>query len=1023
MSTPNKTQLQTQIKPMLKNFTKRKRSGYPGSRLMLALLFLLLGGHSFAQSLNVSGQVKDETGTGLPGVNVIVKGTTVGTTTDAEGKFTIQAERTSVLVFSFIGYRPKEVLVDNQSTLTVSLDTDVTSLEEVVVTGYYAQKKSDLTGSVGTADVADLTKTATYDVAKMLQGQVAGLTVQSSGEPGGFVNIKIRGVTSFTNNNPLFVVDGIIVDSPYDFATGDIESMQVLKDATSAAIYGVRGANGVVVITTKKGSNAGKLAVGYKGYYGVQHVPKKIPLTDRVGYQNITNAAYVNSGQTILPGNDPANALFIDDVNTDWQEEAFRTGKIQNHAFNFSGGSEPLNFNMNVEYFQNSSYLNTPQDYQRVSTSANLGGRLGKFRYGSKIAYTQSDKENFNEYLAGTSSVINLLQAIPTMPVYDENRLGGYGGTDNFTQRAITLNVIGFNHLNENRSDRNRFLGNIWGEYEIIKGLKYTLRASADRLDFGNKTFTPPSDLGWYYITTQDEAAINVNHGSDVRTVVDNMLNYEGQFGKHKVDAFLGYVMERFTQNNHWSRGVGFEEGEIGHLEYADANSAGEFEGVTTRLSYLSRLNYIFDDRYLLTGTFRQDKSSLFSPDKNAANSYSVSAAWKIHNDVQLPGFIDQAKLRVGHGTLANNTIGIYDYLAVVNPFAGYTFNNQLAPGTIVVDMKDPNIQWEMVTTTNAALELGLLEGKVQFTAEYYMKTSDKLLANVPLPYSTGSFPANITTNAAEFRNRGMEFTLAYVNDGGPFKYSLTGNLGTLRNEVLAIGADDLPIFGTNSKTEVGRSIGELFVYQTDGIFQTQEEIDNHADQPNAKPGDIRFKDTNGDNLITDDDRVYMGTTIPKLSYGLNVNTSYKNFDLSFFFQGSAGHMVYNGSYNALMIGGLLNHHEDMLDYWTPTNTDTNIPRPDVLEANANARPSDRFVEKGDYLKLQNFQLGYNVPVEGQKIISRARVYVSGQNVFAISGYRGYDPDFMSEGLFSRGFDFGSFPNPRTFMLGVEIGF
>jgi TonB-dependent starch-binding outer membrane protein SusC len=1009
---------------MLNNFTKGMEVSLLRHRAALVLISLvLLSAQAIAQTLNVSGQVKDDTGTALPGVNVIVKGTTSGTTTDTDGNYAIDAPRNSTLVFSFIGYQPHEVAIGDQTQVNVTLVTDVTSLEEVVVTGYYAQRKSDLTGSVGLADVADLKKVATYDVAKMLQGQVAGVTVQSSGEPGGFVNIKIRGVTSFTNNNPLFVVDGIIVDAPYDLATGDIESVQVLKDATSAAIYGVRGANGVVVITTKKGSTVGKLAIGYRGYYGVQHVPKKISLTDRVGYQNITNAAYVNSGQAILPGNDPDNDLFIDNVNTDWQEEAYRTGKIQNHAFTFSGGSEQLNFSMNVDYFQNSSYINTPQDYQRLSTAINLGGTFGKFKYGSKISYTQSDKENFNEYLAGTSSMIHLLQAIPTMPVYDENRLGGYGGTDNFTQRAITLNVIGFNHINENRSDRNRFVGNIWGEYEIINGLKYTLRASADRLDFGNKNFIPPSDLGWYYLTTEDEASVDVNHGNDIRTVVDHMLNYDGTFGKHKVDAFVGYVMERFTQNNHWSRGVGFEAGEIGHLEYADANSAGEFEGITTRLSYLSRLNYIYDDRYLITGTFRQDKSSLFSKDRNAANSYSVSAAWKIHNDFTLPEFIDAAKIRVGHGTLANNTIGIYDYLAVVNPFAGYTFNNELAPGTTAVDMKDPNIQWEMVTTTNAALELGLFQGQIQFTGEYYIKRSDKLLANVPLPYSTGAFPANISTNAAEFENKGVEFTLGYVKDDGPFRYSITGNIGTLKNEVLSLGNADLPIFGANSKTEVGRSIGELFAYETDGIFQTQEEVDNHADQPNARPGDIRFKDNSGDGLITDDDRVYMGNTIPTFAYGLNFNSSYKNFDLSLFFQGSGGNMVYNGSYNSLMIGGLLNHHTDMLNYWTPDNTNTDIPRPDVLEANANARPSDRFIEKGDYMKLQNFQIGYTVPLKNQRILSRARVYVSGQNVFVLSGYRGYDPDFMSEGLFSRGFDFGSFPNPRTFMLGVEIGF
>jgi TonB-linked SusC/RagA family outer membrane protein len=959
----------------------------------------------------------------MPGVNVIVKGTTIGTTSDTNGDYSLDVpDETSVLVFSFIGYQTKEVIAGSQTTIDISLATDVTSLEEVVVTGYGSQKKSDVTGAVGVVDVEEAKKTVTYDVAKMLQGQVAGVTVQSSGEPGGFVNIKIRGVTSFSNNNPLFVIDGIIVDDPYDFAPGDIESIQVLKDASSAAIYGVRGANGVVVITTKKGST-GKFSVNFKSLYGFQTVPKKISLTDREGYQKITNAAYINSGQAILPGNDPSNASYIDNVDTDWQDAAYTTGRIQNHALTFGGGSEVLSYNMNVDYYRNTGYIDSPQDYERTSTSLNLTGKKGKFRYGSKLGYTQSDKENFNEYLDGTSSVINLLQAIPTMPVYDENRLGGYGGTDNLTQRAITLNVVGFNNLLENSSDRTRFLGNIWGELEIVRGLKYTLRASADRLEASNRYYVPTSDLGWYYITTEDEASLDVRNDHEDHTVLDNLLNYDLQVQKHKIEAFLGWVMERRQNNDHWSRGVGYEAGEISKLQYADNISAGEFTSTETRMSYLSRLNYIYDDRYLFTANFRQDKTSLFAKNNNTGNYFSLSAAWKIHNDIKLPDVITTAKLRGGYGQLGNNTIGVYDYSAVINPFAGYTFNNVLAPGTTAVDLKDQNVKWEDTETVNVALELGMFDNRLEFTAEYYTKTCSDLLADVPLPFSTGAFPASITTNAAKVVNKGLEFTLGYVNDDHNFKYAVSANLGTLKNEVLKIGEQDLPISGINSRTEVGRSIGDLYVYQTDGIFQNQAEIDAHAVQPGATIGDIRFKDVKADGQITDDDRVYQGSTIPKLSYGLNFNSSYKNWDFSFFFQGNAGNKVYNGTYNALMIGGLLNHHTDMLNYWTPDNPNTNVPRPDVLETNQNARQSNRFIEKGDYLKLQNIQLGYNIPFKNRKIIEKARVYVSGQNVLTISKYRGYDPDFISDGLFARGFDYGSFPNPRTLLVGIEVGF
>jgi TonB-linked SusC/RagA family outer membrane protein len=977
-----------------------------------------------AQGVTISGKITSEgDNMTLPGASVTVKGTANSVAADFDGAYTITANKNDVLVFSFIGYTSQEVLVGDQKTVNVTLASEATVLDDVVVIGYGTQKKSDLTGSISVVNVKEAKNTVTYDVAKMLQGQAPGVTVQSSGEPGGFVNIKIRGVTSFANNNPLFVIDGIIVDNPQDFAPGDIESIQVLKDASSAAIYGVRGANGVVIITTKKGK-AGKLSVNFKSLVGIQNVPKKIPVTNREQYQKITNAAYVNSGQAILPGNDPSSEYFINNVDTDWQDEAYRTGIIQNTSFTIAGGGDVISYNMNVDYFDNTSYVKTPQDYQRYSTNLNLTGQKGKFKFGSKLAYTQSGKENFNQYLAGTSSVINLLQAIPTMPVYDENRLGGYGGADNLTQRAITLNVIGFNNLITNSSDRNRFVGNIWGEYEIIKGLRYTLRASADRTDIGNRYFVPPSDLGWYYITTDDEASLDVNNANATRTVLDNLVNYDAEFGKHKIEALAGWVQERNDYYNHWSRGVGYHTGEISQIEYADDISAGEYNNTETRVSYLSRLNYTFDDRYLFTANFRQDKSSRFGEKNNTANYFSVSAAWKIQNDIKLPEWWNTAKLRGGYGQLGNNTIDLYRNASVVNPFAGYPFGNTLAPGTTVIDVVDPDIKWEDTETFNVAIETAMFDNKLQFTAEYYEKTSDGLLLNLPLPYSTGAFPAYIQTNAAKVRNTGFEFTLGYNNDDHDFKYSISANLGTLKNKVLSTGDDDLPIPGTNSMTEVGHSIGELYAYQTEGIFQNQSEIDNHAVQPGAKPGDIKFKDVDGDGQITDDDRTYQGTAIPKYGYGFNFSSTYKNWDFSFFFQGSGGNMVYNGTYNSLMIGGLLNHHTDMLNYWTPENTDTNIPAPDVLETNQNARASNRFIQKGDYLRLQNIQIGYNVPMGEIKFVDKLRFYVSGQNVFTVTGYKGYDPDFNSnDGLLSRGFDYGSFPNPRTFLFGVDVTF
>jgi len=1004
------------------NVSNVARGGLSKLKVALWAAVLLIAGAVQAQTVTVTGTVTGaEDGLGLASANVLVKGSAKVATTDLDGNYSIEVNATDVLVFSYVGYTEVEVPVAGQTVVNVTLKQDAEQMDELVVIGYGTQRKSDLASSVAVVNVDDAKKTVTYDVAKMLQGQAAGVTVQSSGEPGGFVNIKIRGMSSFTNNNPLFVVDNILVDGPFDFAPGDIESIQVLKDASAAAIYGVRGANGVVIITTKKGK-AGKVSVNLRSLTGFQTVGRKIDVTNREQYQQITNAAYLNSGQAILPGNDPNSPYYIDDVDTDWQDASFRTGRIENHSLSFSGGSESLTYNFNVDYFKNTSYLDVPQAYERYTTNLNVTGHKGRFKYGGKISYTSSDKENFNSYV-GESAMMAMLQAIPTMPVYDPNRLGGYGGADNLTQRAITLNIIGFNNLIDNNTDRNRFVGNIWGELEIVKGLKYTLRASADQFNGFNRMFTPPSDLGWYYITENAEAALNVNNDKNVRTIVDNLLTYDGTFGKHNISALGGYVMESESYYNHFSRGVGYTPGENSQLDYADAISGGEYQSEIRRKSLLGRLTYTFDDTYIFIANFRQDKSSLFPENNNTGNYYSFSGAWKMHNDIDLPEWFNSLKLRGGYGLLGNNTIGVYAYSPTVNPFTSYAFGNTLAPGTSVIGAVDSSISWEDTTTANVAVETSFFDDKLQFTAEYYTKKSTGLLLAVPLPYSTGAFPASITTNAGDVRNTGLEFTLGYSDNSHDFKWGVNANLGTIKNEVLRLGDENDPLYGTNSKTAVGRSTGEIFVYEAEGIFQNQAEIDAHAFQSNAQPGDVKFRDVNEDGLITDEDRTYQGTTIPKYSYGLNFNSEYKNFDFSFAFIGQGGNKAYNGTYNGLMIGGLLNHSTDMLNYWTPDNTNTNVPRPDVLERNANARPSSRFVQDAGYLRLQNIQVGYTLPLKDNKVLEKVRIYASGQNVFVITDFTGYDPDFMNDGLLSRGFESGSFPNPRTVIFGIEASF
>nr|WP_315200195.1 TonB-dependent receptor [uncultured Flavobacterium sp.] len=1005
----------------------------PKKEWLLALFMMLFSVYNVSaqQANTVTGKITSEKdGMPLPGVNVLIKGSSTTASTGFDGDYSINAKPTDVLILSYVGYDNQEITIGNRTQVNYVLKENLNKLNEIVVIGYGTQKKADLTGSVSVVNMASAKKIVTYDMAKMLQGQVAGVTVQSSGEPGGFVNVKIRGISSFNNNNPLYVIDGMIVDSPYDFAPGEIESMQVLKDASSAAIYGVRGANGVIVITTKKGK-AGQLHISYKNLFAVQNAPKKMSVANREQYQQITRVAEANAGLTTAPANDPTNPNYVGNIDTDWQEEAFRTGTIQNHSLTFSGGAEALGYSMNVDYYNNSAYFKTPQDYNRYTTTLNFYGKKGKFKYGGKLGFTQSNKENFNDFSGLYPAMSSLVTAIPTVPVYDSTKLGGYGGTTDAIHRNISMNVIGYNNLVTNTTDRNRFIGNIWSEYEIITGLKYKIDVSFDKTFWHDKFLNPPSNLGYRFIVPEASAELKITDGTYTKTFFNNFLTYEKSIGKHKFDVLAGITQEVGDYYQIWTKGTGYTVDEIKNIKNGTTISGEDYTSRVTGKSYLSRLNYNFNDLYLLQANFRQDKSSLFSPTYNTANFYSFSAGWKISNESfvknNLPEWLNTIKVRGGYGVLGNNTIPAYSYATTIDTGIPYTWGGasqgQVAVGGVVTELRDPNLRWEKTATSNIALELGLFNDNLQFIGEYYTKKSTDLLYKVTVPSSSGS-NGSLLTNAGDLENNGLEFTLSYNNRNNAFKYGISTNLGILKNKVTKIGVDNSPIYGAASKTEVGRSMGELYGRQVLGIFQTQAEIDAAPVQEvGTRPGDIRFKDLNGDNVINDLDRDFLGVTIPKYTYGINLSGEYKNFEVNVFWQGAGGHYVYNAIYRDLMRGDYGNSSTDFLNYWTPTNTNTNVPRPVIYDPNGNNKDSDRFVEKGDYIKLQTAEIAYNIPLAKITFIQKARVFVNGQNLLSITKYKGFDPDFNNEGLLSRGYDYGSLPNPRTFSMGVQLDF
>lgn len=1007
---------------------------------LVGCLFFMSASVNAQDTKSYIGIVKDTLGNGIADVSILVDGTNTYTNTDSTGKFSIKAQKGQTLIFSGVGFQGQRVVVgEDTEPVSIRLIPKNGTLDDVVVVGYGTVKKKDMTGSISIVNVDDAKKTATYDVAKMLQGQAAGVSVQGSGEPGGYVAIKIRGISTFGNNSPLFVIDGVPVDNPYDFATNDIESIQVLKDASAAAIYGSRAATGVIIITTKKGKN-GPAVVSLSNYIGMQNIPKKLPLTDAKQYQQIVYASEENAGIAHTPGNDPTNPNYITNINTNWQDAALKTGLIQDQNIGISGGSPYLNYNMSLGYFEQTGYQVGPQKYNRYNYNLNLSGKKGRLSYGGRFVYTKSHKGNYgatNDHAVFGGTVTSMVTAIPTMPVYDATKEGGYGGpNDAINGKVVSANVVGLNNLINDYSNRDRSFMNAWGELEIVKNLKYKLNLSYDRTNYKNFHYEPSFDMGYYYINNQYYMFQQL--GIVTTGLVENTLSYSLRKGAHKLDLLGGMT---YQDNKFESMTASAQD--AGNLQFQTFDAVADptkknivsYKEATTMLSYLGRLNYNYDERYLLTVNFRRDGSSKFSPANRYGNFAGYALAWNIGNEhfLTLPKQISSLKVRAGYGTLGNqNSLGAYSWQSYINSGTNYVFGNTLAVGASNVSVTDQNLKWESTTTTNIAMDLGLFDEALTLTAEYFNRKSTDIITSIPIPLSVGSTPTTVTTNAASLKNYGVEFTLAYKKQKGDFRYNISGNFYTLKNKVLALGGTNNPIYGAGSKTEVGGEVGELYGYKTLGLFQTQDEINNHAYQnPSTSLGDVIFQAQNGKNndhsyTITDaNDRVYLGSAIPKIYYGLNFDAAYKSFDFSVFFQGNAGNKVFNAVYQALMGGQYSNAHTDELNYWTPTNTNTNVPRPVYLDPSGNNRFSDRFVQNGSYVKWQNAQIGYTFSkavLEKWKI-KNLRIYVSGQNILTITGYKGYDPDFISDGLFSRGYDYGSFPNPRTFMFGLQLGF
>jgi len=1011
-------------------------------KISLLLLFTLL---TIAQSAlaqgKITGQVKDSIGNPVKGATIKVKNKKIFTTSGEDGGFTIAASPGEVLQVSSVGYEPTEIVAGSGAVM-VSLAGKATSLDDVVVVGYGTQRKKDLTGSISAINISDTKKYTASDISQLLQGRAAGVAVNSDGQPGAVPSVRIRGFNTFGGFQPFYVVDGVPGVNIRDFSPDDVESMTVLKDAAAAAIYGAAAANGVVIITTRQGRKNTPMKVSYNGYYGWDKVWQRQKVTDRVQYQTLNNESRANAGKPLFPANDPTNAGYVSNINTDWQKAGLKTGVRQDHNVSMVGGGATSTYAVSLDYFdQKGTYVGNGPDYKRYTARINSTAEKGIFKFGESFNYTHSHENTLtfrdDILLGGIPPLIGtLVVAIPTMPVYDTSLLNGFGGSNSEFNGANSLNGIGINSILVNWVDVDRTFANAYGELKLLNNgghhLRFRTSVSYDKTITRDYTWQPPFYLGKFF--SKPTAVLNDNSRVITQAAIENTLNYDKIFGKHSLEVLVGQSYRYGSFVGREARAEGFTEPYYPVISNGQTTSSKGTQTENALDSYFGKVSYSYEDRYLLYASLRRDGSSRFSPVNQYGYFPAASVGWKVSNEGfwhVSPAAITSLKLRGSYGKLGNQEIGDYLFQGTINSGVVYTLNGVNYTGAIQTDVASPNIRWESKAITNAGFDATFLNGALDFTAEYYYAKSTDLLVPITIPASTGFVNLTPTVNGGSVRNAGVEFSINYHNRKGAFTYDISANFATVGNKVLSLGANDA-LIGAGARTIVGRQIGEHYGFVYEGIFQSQDEINNHATQFGAvlKPGDVKYKDISGPNGKPDGvvdeahDRTYIGSGIPKYNYGFSFSAAYKNFDIGIFASGSAKFLINSRMYRDLHhSAGALNYSTDMLNRWTPTHTNTDIPRLNDDDVN-NGKDSNRpgWLQNGTYLRINTVSLGYTLKTGLIKGLASARLYATVQNLYSFQKYQGYNPDFTS-GVLNPGFDFGSYPKPRTIFIGVQASF
>lgn len=1052
--------------------------------IALMLLGVLHPEAAWAQEIRVSGTVTAaEDNSALPGVNVIVKGTTVGTTTDAEGKYTLQVpDQNAVLIFSFIGFTPVEEALNNRTTIDITMEADIQQLGEVVVIGYGEQRKADLTGSVAIVNTEEMKKVSHPNMSTMLQGRVAGVQITTDGQPGADPVVRIRGLGSFGDTSPLYIVDGVIMGTTVrDFSPNDIESLQILKDASAAAIYGSRAANGVVIITTKSGKKNQPLKIDYSGHVGFDQVQNGVyDVMDASQYGEYVTMAFANSGMDVPSGYNPAspNYLYSADgtplVNTNWQDAAFKTGTRQNHNINLSGGGENNTYNVALDYFsQEGTMVGAGPNFDRYTARFKNTMDAKFLKLNTNIAYSHSDQDNMalsnaNEFVQGLYGaqypvMASALITPPTIMAYDprtwvlddkissatEYTYDSYGyGTyyDDVHGDLRVTNVLLTNSLLERNAKVHRLVASgganvdfmeMFGVKNSPHRLNYNLNLAYNVTNVRDFTFVPAFiQSTTNYLTKSNEVLAKENR-EFLNSLAENTLTYDGNFGRSHLNVLVGQTFQR--DYFHRDRGTGntLSEPYYLHLNNAGETAAFSDENESYILSYLGRILYEFDEKYLLTATVRRDASSRLSPADNSGIFPSASAGWRIDRESFFPlseSTVNLLKIRGSYGELGITNLGPYEYMATMQRGDySYSFGNDKVTGSGLSNFVNERLKWEKKKTIDVGLDLEMFNGQMEFSFDWYRSTSEDLHYGVAVPTQAGFTNASVNMNAATMVNSGLEFLLAYHNDKHAVNFDISANAATLRNEVTRLGVTNLPQTNGNARTEVGREVGQFYGFVYEGIFQSQEQIDTRVNsegefinQPGAQPGDVAYADLDNDGEITNLDQTYLGSGLPDLTFGFNARAEWKGIDLSVMMFGATGFQAVDFVDVTLRSSyGALNKSVDLLNAWTPENTNTDVPRIANRPTGAitNDMFSSRFIQNANYLKIANIQLGYNLPnkIFG-RYLSNVRVYASAQNLAIFSKYRGYNVDFAG-GTFTPGYNYASYPTPRSVMFGAQFSF